>query len=413
MSFVAFAALWVSPAYAQAPDCSPLREFELRAMVRESKDAIFRDDVLSHKRVWDEFIAEVRCLDHQLPKDAWAELLVSEAIVRNATGGDWQRPLSTVMLVLPDIESVPQYLLDQYESRPPPRIGTIGMPREATLFVDGVLWSHPPELRGDHIAQRYKDGRWDSVWLTDGAQVPAEWLVPDAPEVVEVVAERDLGPWDARGRGAVSAFLGGGNLAQLVDEPGSYLGNTQLLGLQLGVSSHGAQPVAYVFGGGWDVTLPLQLPEVRRTEAAGGLFVSATPRFLPELWLGPAVVLRNVSLVIGGGGLQTGVIEGEDTRLVFLPQPHAALGVRTGRTDFALGGGFTPSAHHGLVRLGVLFDEASDALSWRFGVHGSYANAFLEEVPPGTRRGSVVRVRIAGHVGLAWGRRDAPSEPDG
>lgn len=392
-------AFWFASARAQ--DCAqPLSELEFRALVRESKEAIFRDDVLTHRRLFGELAERVPCLTGQLPKDAWAELLVSEAIVRNATGGDWQAPLATALAVFPDLAAVPEYLMEQYAPGPPARATGAPIPSDATLFVDGVLVAAVPELQGQHIVQVWRDGRWRSAW-SDSAPVPAEWLIPKAPDVVTVQAGDDGA--SPRGRGALGVAVGFALGRQMVEDPGSYLADGRQLSGLFGIASHGVQPIVQNGGGYWDVTLPAAVPTVRSSSVEGGTVFDGSPAFLPTVDAGAAWVGRTVHAGLGAGFFGLRRVEGDRVLTAWYPQPDLRVGLRSPKADFEVAGGATPSAGHGLVRGGWSFGEPK-ALAVRLGFDARLGAAWLFEAPPGDRRASLLQIGLLGRIDAAWGR---------
>lgn len=406
-------------AAARAQDCpAPLTEFDVRQIVRQSNDALFRDDTLGHKRLFGELVEAVPCLDGQLPKDAWAHLLVNEAIVRRVTKEDWQATLGTALAVFPEFPDVPPYLLAEYSPPPPPRTVAGVIPDDATLFVDGVLQQEIPDLEGEHVAQLWRDGRWTSRFLVDEA-IPAAWLVPKPPVVVEVVREEVV--WTPAGRGALGAGLGFAIGRQLVEDlPGAdaepvgpiapaFLADNRSYGGLSALASFGVQPIATNASVFWDVAITTMAPTLRTDASIQGDYgdsqsqFEAAPYAMPKLFAGPAALLEELHFGAGAGFVRLRKVEGDVAKLVFYPQPHLVLGVRQSRADFEVGGGLTPSALHASMRGGWLLAPPRP-LSWRLGVDVDLAAGWFTEAVTDGRNASLLQVGVVGRFDAAWGR---------
>ncbi len=389
-------------AVAHGQDCGrAFTEFEVRTMVRESSEAVDRDDALTHKRLWSELLARVPCLDAQLPKDAWATFLINEAIVRNATREpDWEGPLATALQILPDQSNVPDFLIQQFSPPPPPRSSGVEVPADAALFVDGVLLREVPVLQGEHVVQLWRDRRWRSA-LVIGTTPPADWLAPRAAEVVEVeVASTE---WAPTSRGAAGLLLGFGLSNQLVDDPGTFLADSEQYSGMIGFATHGVAPLAAPGGVFWDLVLPAAAPNVRTNAVTGGFAFEPSPTLFPVLHGGAALVLEELHVGAGAGVIRVQKVEGNERVALWLPQPHLTLGVVKARGDFEVGGGATPTAAHVLTRGGWLLSEPR-ALSWRLGFDAHLGSAFFVEEAPGDRRATVLQVSLLARIDAAWGR---------
>ena len=106
-----------APAHAA---CTELLPADVERLAEASAQALLTDDSTTHRRDWLDLKEGLPCLRGQLPKDAWASLLVSEAIVRNALGEDWLEPLDTASAIAPDLPGLPQFMRDQYTAAAPP-----------------------------------------------------------------------------------------------------------------------------------------------------------------------------------------------------------------------------------------------------------------------------------------------------
>ncbi|MEQ1572491.1 MAG: hypothetical protein ABMA64_43125 [Myxococcota bacterium] len=402
---------WGAAASAEVPCEAPFTEFDLRALVGRSERALADDDLLAHQRAFAEFVDQVRCLDHQLPKDAYARLLVDEAIARYLRKAEWEPTLGSAMLLVPDLEQVPDYLLQKLPRPIPPRSTGVRVPTDSALFVDGELWAEVPMLGGEHVVQQWRDGEWRTVWL-DGAvttEVPAEWLVEKPPTIVEI--EKPDPTWQPVGRGAVGLAFGLFDARQLVEEPGTYLADADHFGAASALTTRGWQPVADHGGLFWDGALPVVVPAVRTV--AGQPTAEVAPTLLPRGYLGPAVVFESVSFGLGGGVFQLQKVEGGQPTTVTLPQAHAALGVRRARASFEVGVGGSPSAGHAAMR-GAWIVTQPAPISWALGFDVDLGIARFTEVPLGSGTGSgasvaagrgasVVQTGAVARFDLVWG----------
>lgn len=389
--------VWASLS-ATAADCaSAFTEFELRALVDASEGAVFDDDSLTHKQLFAEFTSRVPCLDHQLPKDVWARLLLDEAIVRFAAKGAWQPPLETALGIFPDLE-VPKYLRDQYVRPPAPPTGDTPIPEDATLFVDGVLQPRVPLLFGEHVVQVWRDGAWHSVVADAATPVPAGWLVPKPKEIVEV--ERAETEWVPRGRGGVGLGFGAFVANQFVEGEGTYLPDARQIGGDVIVGTRGFQPFAGSPGVFWDGVLRIVVPSVRRL--GGTPAFDASPEILPFGYFGPAFVLENAAFGIGGGAFVLQKVEGNQAIPVVYPQVHLTAEGRAGRATFGLGGGASPSAAHVGMNGGWVLTGAAPVAA-RFGFDTNLDMAWFTEAPPGDRTASVFQLGVVGRIDLVWG----------
>lgn len=381
-----------------AQDCAtPFGEFELRGLVDASEGALFNDDTLTHKQLFAEFTSRVPCLDHQVPKDAWAQLLLDEAIVRLTAKATWQPLLEAALQIFPDLK-VPKYVLDQYVRPPPQKYTDTTIPPDVTLFVDGVLQPRVPVLFGEHVVQIWRDGRWRSVFLDGSAPFPAEWLVPKPKEVVEI--EKVDGDWRSAGRGAVGVGFGVLVANQFVEGEGTYLPDARLIG-GLGVlASHGFQPVSSSPGVFWDAALRLGVPSVR--SVGGTATFDTSPEVLPNGYFGPALVFENSAFGVGGGVFVLQKVEGGIPISSVYPQAHLTAEGRSGRGTFAVAGGFSPSAAHGGMRGGWVLTRIAP-VSFQFGFDTQLDVVWFTEAPPGDRTASVVQLGVLGRIDLVWG----------
>src|SRR5262245_23144077 len=84
-----------------AADCQDMREAAFRARVDEARQALLDYDSLGYGAVFRAFQAEVACMIEPIPSDAWAQMLVTEAIVEQAVGQPWQEPLRAALAIDP------------------------------------------------------------------------------------------------------------------------------------------------------------------------------------------------------------------------------------------------------------------------------------------------------------------------
>ncbi len=389
---------WAVAALAQSACSNPFTAEQVRALAAASTEALLADDALAHKRLWDELADRAECLDHQLADDQWARILLNEALVRKATGKDWQRALDTALRAFPALD-VPTFLREEFRPLPKPTPSGVPVPEDVTLFLDGVLSPEVPLLDGDHVVQAWRDGRFRSAWLEDGAQIPAEWLVPKPKEVVRVVEEDEV--FVPRAYGMAGVFLGPTLGRQLVDRPAEALGNQEQYGGWFGLATAGAVPVAGSVGFFWDATGPVMAPSVRQGTDVG--FQSDDPAFLPEGWLGAAGVFEELTVGIGGGVATLLHYEQEEPVLVWYPQPHLLLGLHQGRRDVEVSGGLTPAALHGALRVGALLTEPKKVTP-RLGVDTHLGVGWFREGNSGDRRSTALQWSVLGRLDVAWGR---------
>ncbi|MCB9683929.1 MAG: hypothetical protein H6738_01755 [Alphaproteobacteria bacterium] len=395
-------------AAAQDLPCSvPLTRFDVRTMSEHSSDAIARDDALSHRRLFDELVSRTSCLDHPIDPDAWASLLLDEALVRKATGGDWERPLDTAMNAFPALD-LPPFLRDVYSPLPRPTPSGLTIPDDAALFVDGVLVRAVPILSGDHVVQVWRAGNLRSAFLEDGDQVPADWLTPAEKEVVEVVREEVAFVPYAHGMigGGVGPTLG----RQMVQNPAEFLGGQEQYGGSLTVSASGLVPVAGPGSVFWDADLAVLVPSVRR--GTTDEFNVDRVGWLPQAWVGGAAMFEELTVGVGAGFATLLRYEGEEPVVTWLPQPHVLLGVLQGRRDFEVSAGVSPAALHGRVRAGALLADPGSA-TMRLGVDTQLGLGWFTEGSPEdatsaeldrVRRATDLQWTLLGRLDVAWGR---------
>jgi hypothetical protein len=390
--------LWFSSIAAAQEDgtCSvPFTEFELRTLVSRSDEALLTDDAAAHGRLFTEFRQRVACLEGQLPEDAWARLLLNEAIVRKVQGKAWIPLLDTALDAWSDLV-VPPYLLEQFSPAPPLPASGVKLPLDGALFVDGVLAPAVPALAGEHVAQMWRDGRWHTRYL-DNEQVPNVWLVPRAVAVVDAGPER----WSPASRGSVGAILGPSLTRQFVSEAADWLGNQQGGALWLGLVSTGVAPLAGSAGVYWDAALDAQLVGLRK--GTTGELQFDTTRFAPSGFVGPAAILEEFTVGVGGGLCSVLHYEGESPVVRVYPQPDVSLTLRKDRADFSVNGGLTPSALHAGMGAGSISDT-DRPLVLRVGIDADLGLAWLTEEPPGDRKASALAFVTAFRLDAAWGR---------
>ncbi len=387
--------------------CTTFDEGEFRNIVDASQKAIDQDDAYKHKQLWAEFLRTLPCLENQLPKDAWAQFLVAESIVRYTTEKNWEGSLDTALGIWPDVPGVPEFILDEWGPKAPKAPLDKPIPDGTTLFLDGVLVDKPLMLMGLHIVQQLKDGEWDSRMIED-ENWPDAWFVdegptdsdgnPVAPDPVPTT------PGDTKGRAAIGILIGGGNESQTVDSSGTYLRSSQRTGPIGGLSFWGEIPIASVVGLFADAKLPVQIPSIITAGAGAGVSFETNPILLPDAYGGFAVILPEFAIHVGGGITQMQIVEGDLSRNFVFPQPRIAFESVSWKADFLLGGGYTPSASHVDVKA-TFHVGGHDGMSWRVGPLFEAANAkFVEEKPGAGRTASVFRGRAIVLVSVTWGR---------
>jgi len=386
--------------------CVSFGEGEFRTMVESSQKAIDQDDAYKHKQLMVEFIRNLPCLEMQLPKDAWAQFLVSEAIVRYTTGQDWAAALNTALGIWPDVPGVPAFILEEWGPEAPGPSVKQDIPEGTTLFLDGVLVEDQyPSLRGLHVVQRLRDGEWEAHLIENGSW-PPEWFAIDGAVDPDGTSDPDGvdEPRETRPRAALGILIGVGHESQEVDPAGTYLGNGRRTGPVGGLSFWGELPVVSVVGVFADAKIPVQIPSVRSESEQGGFDIDTDPIILPDAYGGLALVLPQFAVHLGGGITQMRVEEGNQPRTFTFPQPRLAVESVSETADFLIGGGYTPSASH--VDLKATFQVAQrDGMSWRVGPMFEGASAqFVEEKPGRGRTASVFRGRAILLVSVASGR---------
>lgn len=390
-------ALLGASAFAQDGECGvPFGEFELRELVTRSDDALLKDDVVAHGRLFTEFRTRVPCLVGQLPKDAWARLLLNEAIVRRVQGRPWAPLLDVALDAYSDLV-VPSYLMQEFSPAPPAQDSGKVLPSDATLFLDGSLIPYVPVLTGEHVVQVWRDRRWRSVYLED-APVPAEWI---APTVVAAPIETGPVKWKPSSRGTVGAALGPGPGRQFVSVPADWLGDQQAYAFTFGVTSAGVLPIVDLAGVYWDAAFGAQVVSLR--DGTDGVWGLDRPTVIPQVFVGPTVVLEEVTVGVGGGFVTLPRYEGEIPIVGWYPMPDVAVTVRRDRADFGVDAGVTPAALHAGLSAGSLSDTERD-VALRVGVDADLGVAWLREEEPGARQASALLFVTAIRLDAAWGR---------
>lgn len=407
--------MWLPIASALAQDeCfQSFTEFDVRALLAQSNAATYNDDTVAHKRLFDEFVSRVPCLEAQLPKDAWAQMLVNEAVYRKVTGAAFDDILGTALEIYPEIPDVPEILMDEYAPPPPVRFHAQPIPEDATLFVDGVLQPKVPVIEGEHVLQLWRDGKWTNLFVED-QQVPPDWLVPKPEKIREVVLVEEV--WEPAGRGVVGAGLGFTLGRQMIEDPpgapppasgtDEFLADNRTVGVLSSIGSFGVQPIASSAGLLWDVLVTFQAPTLRsETAVEGGPTRSKFEEglaLMPSAWFGPAAILEHLHVGAGAGFSRLAKVEGDERSLPFYPQPHLALGVRSTRADLEISGGLTPAALHAGMRGGWLLSDPR-ALSWRLGFEANVGTAWFSEAG-GERSATALQVGVLGRLDASWGR---------
>jgi hypothetical protein len=277
------------------------------------------------------------------------------------------------------------------------------------LFVDGAFSPELPTLVGEHVVQVWRDGRWHVLWYDGSAGIPAEWLRPKPPKVVEV--EKPDERWLPHVRGSAGVGFGVFDTSQMVDFPGEYLSDGGQFGGLSTFNSHGWWPIAQNGGVFWDGRVLLVLPSVRTS--AGAPEFDPLPIGFVSTWVGPSVVLENIAFGLGGGVAQLQKIEGLVPRTVTLPQFHAVAGLRKERATFETGGGFSPSAAHALVRGGWGIGKPAP-VSFGIGFEGDVGVGWFSQAilglggtqvqSGGTQRSAhILSVEAVAHFDILWG----------
>ncbi|MEZ4320381.1 MAG: hypothetical protein R3F61_23070 [Myxococcota bacterium] len=278
---------------------SPLTAAELEALVQAASTAVGNDDVAGFRARYRELGKRVPCLEGPIPTKPWAEMLVLDAIVRFADGQEAGVPLGTARSIDPGVE-VPPFLADVAPIAPD---GGEPIAAGVELYVDGVRAERLGPLQGDHVLQRSRGGRWESVL---GSSIPRSWSSESSARIPTTPADR----W-------VIASIGPGFtwVSQKPDEPGDYL--PEASGVGAGAQVSGEARFAFEQAGAFArVVLPLWIGRL----SGGGL------RFSPSGDLGVSRAAGPIEVELGVHVAFTPLLEGgkNKERLDLLP----ALGAR-------------------------------------------------------------------------------------
>jgi len=378
--------LSASPAWA-APCADPVTEADVRGFARRSSESIEMDDIAGHRRAWSDMLVSVPCLVDQLPREPWAELLVNEAIVREATAvRGWHSLLTVATRIAPDLDDIPGFLLEAWVPVSDPDPGTVDVPADAALFIDGILQPRVQDLRGEHIVQVWRDGRWRSAMVVNDGPPPA-WLAPreappvaGAPDAVPVAPAAPRRP--ARAAGSIEIALGVALLQEGVPS-----------GLA-GLATHGVQPIARQGGVFWDAALPVSV-----VTRPGIGFTDSTA---PWAYAGPALTLDGAHVGLGVGGFRLLRLNGDNDLDAIATQVHLTLGARNTHFDFEAGGGAGPAAAHLQTRAG--WRPHRGPAGARFGLDGHLGAAWPGGAPADGQTATVLQLTMLARFGLAWGR---------
>jgi hypothetical protein len=355
------------------------------AIVARAHQAIDDDDVIAHGTAYRELQGRVACLTVPVPAAAWAEFLVSEAVVEFALGQRWQQPLATALAIDPNVarygpDDIVKFVAPIQPTGP-------ALPTDAYFMVDGM----PPTgatVGGIHIVQRQPKagGPWDSRLIRDDP-FPAEWMTvaPVAPPtVIPPPPAETEGPTPVLARIGVLGAYGG--WSQRVDAPGDWLADDDDAGPRIGLVSDGHIGTGRI-GGAWAL----------QTQVLGGVQADGS--------LGLAIGAGHAVYAVVAAAIDTvTVVEGGESRVVVVPQPELGARFATGgdgvRFRGGAAGGFSGPGVHARGDLGLAGIGGSPLI---VGVDGGWVAAAFRETD-GTRTANADRYNVGLSVGIELGR---------
>ncbi|MCB9683942.1 MAG: hypothetical protein H6738_01690 [Alphaproteobacteria bacterium] len=328
----------------------PLSADDIVAASERSASAIAADDAPEHAKTFTALLRDLHCLEEELPREAWARLLLDEAIVSFAEGRDHRTVLAAAHRADPEL-AIPSFL-----ARTPPSTelfrapGTLRWP----TTVDGVRVEDPVRLEGVHVVQA-TTGRGHLTWVVDDGRFPEDAL-GGLPAVGKVRVSTKGSPW-----GVLTTTGGWAETADRVADGDPALTRGGLVGLA-------------AFG---HLTL------------AGPLGASAE---LGSAFGDGALASGRLALTVGtdrvwgwAGGAVVSLRQGEDElrRTFWLPQPMLGVAARSPgdrALDGSLGFGVVPGTWNVDGRIGVAVVPVGP-LDLRVGAAANVVTAaFVQEV---------------------------------
>ncbi|MCA9489399.1 MAG: hypothetical protein KC621_05735 [Myxococcales bacterium] len=301
----------------------PLSAADVVAASERSASAIAEDDAPEHAKTFATLVRDLHCLEEELPREAWARLLLDEAIVSFADGRDHRSALAAAHRADPEL-AIPSFL-----ARTPPSTdlfrapGTLRWP----TTVDGVAVDDPVRLEGVHVVQATTP-RGHLTWVVQDGHFPEDAL-GGLPAVGKVQVSPEGSPW------AVATVTSG--WAETTDRVAD--GDPALTrGGLVGLAAFGHLGLAGPIGASADLGAAF----------GDGALVSGR--------LALTAGTDRVWAWVGGGVLSLRQGEGELRRTFWLPQPMLGVAGRAPgerALDGSLGLGIVPGTWNVDGRLGV------------------------------------------------------------
>jgi hypothetical protein len=340
--------LWLLAAdLAGASDgCPRVDESSVRQWDQRAAAALDRDDLVAFDAVLEVVEAGVPCLAVQLPRDAWASLLVSVAVANHSRDEAWQAPLESALRIAPDVDrsrtppAVREYVPGQSSSN------QRRLPEDAAYFLDGVSVSMVGELRGLHVVQRLEGGRWSSRLVQD-TPFPADWTEPSSPSSPE--------PATRGARFHVGLGGGSGATGQVASTSSDFL-PTEAIATAVGVAEVG-------------IAIPILGPLGASARSAAPVYLTGYPLAL-DVTAGLDLSFGTWRLEAGVAAMTVAMTSGAGTQRGMSLQPHLGLAHRwdfgSDVLDVTMGGGWSPLGAHALAE--VLYGiDGHGLVGWRIG----------------------------------------------
>jgi len=394
------ATLLSTPALAQSCD-TPMSVTELREIVGDAVAAIDQEDAAKHRGAQLALEERLPCLDEQLPSRAWADYLVTEAMIRHADElSDWQTPLQLALELVPGHPDVPGWMLDEYTEPDAPPGEPIPLPSGVVIAIDGrVVVGAIPPLAGLHVVQIVEGSKWKSM-LLKGRPFPAEWLAsPEEPArpVTEALASWGslgltigFGSWSQRPPGAVDPMI---------------LDAKSFPGASVGLAGHGQQQITGPVSVFWTLDGSLQSSPPSAGADSGKRMVPFGSGFA-----GAALFDQPLSIWLGGGALTTRISTFSGEEYIVLPHYLVGVSYRSAEPlalDVFVGGGWGPWGSHFQARTGATVVDLGP-VGLRVGGHATFADAtLLNFAAPGQPDlvGRATRWEGGIDLGISWGVR--------
>lgn len=380
-----------------AEACEPLDEVVFRDLLLQLQAGIDRGDLALSEDVVNAIAVRTPCLTFAPEPRRWADVLVGEAIVRFAQGGDWEPLMAAALRIYPAVDrgvSSRHPLASWVPPDAPAGEGTWA-PEDARIFVDGLPVEQLPPPGEVHLVQR-TDGRfWNSYRTGPDAPLPEGWAAQRVEQPPRIVS------WGALGLG-----LGIGSVYQVPSFESDWVQTIAQGGRTapaIGVHAQTAATFFSPFGvyGRASVWTWTSSPGIDAHVA--GIWTTR------GLMLGAGGGTASVDGFQGpaaGSDLAALVPDEPESHRVYLPRYALALaqlkGGRTTRWHVGLTLGTGPQTRRGLVEA-HLAPEATGNSRWRVGTTVEWISAVLEEQRAPRNVLDVGSVRGGLHISRVWG----------